>query len=65
MSGFTKRIYVFLLALFEGTSDNYVLDRTENYLNCHVMLQRLIYIYYNVMRLSRKENFKIIADLMN
>ena len=47
---FTKRIYIFILSLFEGNQDIDIIDKIENYLNPSLLLKRLKYIYKYIIK---------------
>jgi hypothetical protein len=55
MSGFTKRLFILLLALFEGNKDDYIIMRVGNYLSADILYKRIEFIYWEVIRRNRKE----------
>ena len=65
MASFTKRIYVFILSLFEGIYINFnifignpdknIIYKIENYLNPMILLKRLKFIYQFCIKMERDE----------
>ena len=44
-SGLTKRIYIFLLALLEGTKDTYIINKVSQYVNLKFVIKRLDFLF--------------------
>lgn len=47
---FTKRIYIFILSLFEGNKDSLIINKIENHLNPSLLLKRLKFIYKYIIK---------------
>lgn len=59
-SSFTKRIYIFLLSLFEGIDkDQPIIDKVQNFLQPQALFKRLMYIY-TVLLNPKISNIKIL-----
>lgn len=52
---FTKRIYVFLLSLFEANKDEYIIAKIGQYINPEFLLSRLEFIYWNIIKPSKND----------
>lgn len=63
MSGFTKRIYILLLALAEGNKDQYLLQKIGNFLNPKLLLKRLVFLHQCVNKTKKAEIKKNISML--
>ena len=50
MASFTKRLYVFLISLFEGSSDPHLLKKVENFIDPEILIKRLIFIYNTAIK---------------
>jgi len=53
MASFTKRIYIFLLSLFEGNQDPELINDIQSFLDPIVLIKRLIFIYKNIVKKPR------------
>ena len=54
-ASFTKRIYIFLVSLFEGSEDPSILYKVQNFIDPIVLLKRLMFIYNNINKYDRKK----------
>lgn len=55
MASFTYRIIIFLLSIFEGSSDENVIKQVENFVNPVILLRRLEFIYMNIVKPRSRE----------
>ena len=49
MGSYTKRIYIFLLSMFEGSDDPELLEKIQSFIDPLVLFKRLMFIYKNVV----------------
>jgi len=50
LAPFTKKIYLFIISLFEGSQDDTIIQRILNYLNPTLLLKRLKFIYKYIIK---------------
>jgi len=55
MGSYTKRIYIFLLSMFEGSDDIELLEKIQSFIDPLVLFKRLMYIYKNVVSESKND----------
>ena len=62
IAGFTNKMIILMLALFEGNSDVFLLNKIVTYVTPELMYDRISQIYRNFYKLSKKNAYKEIRS---
>ncbi len=58
LAGFTNKMMIFMLALFEGNNDKYVLSKVSTYFSPELLFNRMKEIYGKYYRINKKLFYK-------
>ncbi len=62
LSNLTKKLFMFILSLFEGNEDEYIVNKVSAYISPNILYERLEYLYWNICRTYKKTYDDIIVS---